>query len=284
MDTTMVLRDGRALGFAEYGDPGGKPVFFFHAAGSSRLHHPGDSLLRDVGIRFISTDRPGHGLSDPQPGRRLLDWPDDVQQLADQLGIDRFFVAGWSSGGPYALACAHEMPGRVAAGAISGGLAPPERPHPYRGMPLANRVLMFGGRRCRPLVCLLRRLARATIQGDDQGDGARIVSTFPAVDRDLLHGPGERRLFVQDIREGYRQGWRGPADDDVLINRPWGFCLEDVAARIDIWQGAMDRNVPAWQARYQHDRIPHSRLSIWPDLGHLGLLARWEEVLARLVE
>ncbi|MGD2207105.1 MAG: hypothetical protein PVH17_10025 [Anaerolineae bacterium] len=67
---TIVLSDGRALGFAEYGDPAGQPVFFFHAAGSSGLHHPAESILRDLGIRFITTDRPGHGLS----SRRSRPW------------------------------------------------------------------------------------------------------------------------------------------------------------------------------------------------------------------
>jgi pimeloyl-ACP methyl ester carboxylesterase len=284
MATTMVLRDGRILGFADYGDPTGNPIFFFHAAGSSRLHHPRESILWDLGIRFIATDRPGHGLSDPQPGRTLLDWPDDVRQLADHLDIDRFSVAGWSSGGPYALACAHNLPTRVEAGAVIAGLAPPERPHPYRDLPFANQVLMFGARRCRPLVSLLRQLGYAMIRDDNKRQGSGIISTFPPVDRDLLQAPEDREQFVQDIREGYRQGWQGPAHDDRLINRPWGFRLTDISVRIDIWQGERDRNVPPHQAHYQHDRIPHSRLTLWPDLGHLGLLTRWREVLASLVE
>ncbi len=34
---TMVLKDSRFLGFAEYGDPHGKPVFYFHGFPGSRL-------------------------------------------------------------------------------------------------------------------------------------------------------------------------------------------------------------------------------------------------------
>ena len=89
---TISLRDGRLLGYAQYGDLSGKPVFHFHGSGGSRLEHPVDnSILTDLGIRFISTDRPGHGLSDMHPNRKLLDWPDDIIQLADHLGIDTFF-------------------------------------------------------------------------------------------------------------------------------------------------------------------------------------------------
>lgn len=34
---TLWLRDGRLLGYAEYGDLDGKPVFFFHGWPGSRL-------------------------------------------------------------------------------------------------------------------------------------------------------------------------------------------------------------------------------------------------------
>ena len=76
------LHDGRALGYAEYGDRGGKPVFFFQGTPGSRLLHPDETQLRAFGARLIMLDRPGFGLSDFQSGRRLLDWPGDVGEVA----------------------------------------------------------------------------------------------------------------------------------------------------------------------------------------------------------
>ena len=102
---TIVLKDGRKLAYAEWGDPAGKPVFHFHGSSGSRLERPPDEKVL-TGIRLITIDRPGHGLSDFKPGYRLLDWPDDVTALADHLGINKFAVEGWSFGGPYAIACA----------------------------------------------------------------------------------------------------------------------------------------------------------------------------------
>mgnify|MGYP002713305070 CR=1 FL=1 len=92
------------LGYAEYGDPAGKPVFHFHGSGGSRLEHPvtPESL---EGVRYICMDRPGHGNSDYAEGYTMLDFPDDVVQLADHLQLDKFYVLGWSAGGPRALAC-----------------------------------------------------------------------------------------------------------------------------------------------------------------------------------
>ena len=44
--------------------------------------------------------------------------------VADHLGHHRFLVVGLSGGGPYALACEHEMADRVMAVGILGGLVP----------------------------------------------------------------------------------------------------------------------------------------------------------------
>ena len=96
---TIVLKDGRKLGYAEYGDFNGKPVFFFHGWVGSRLEGGiVDEQSKKVGIRLIAPDRPGIGLSDIKIGRTFLDWSDDVLELADAIGIERFAVLGISGG------------------------------------------------------------------------------------------------------------------------------------------------------------------------------------------
>ena len=110
-DKTLLLRNGRKLAYAEYGDPDGCPVMLFHGNPSSRLSWgliPGSPFRPHV--RLIAPDRPGFGRSDFQPGRRLLDWPDDVCELADALELNRFAVLGVSGGGPATLACAWKIP------------------------------------------------------------------------------------------------------------------------------------------------------------------------------
>jgi pimeloyl-ACP methyl ester carboxylesterase len=128
-----TLPDGRRLAYAEYGAPAGTPVFFFQGTPSSRLMHPDEDVTRDLGVRLIMADRPGFGLSDPKPGRTLLDWPDDVVALADALGIDRFGAVGVSGGGPYTAACAYRIPHRLTAAAIVGGSGPVDMPGTLAG-------------------------------------------------------------------------------------------------------------------------------------------------------
>ncbi|MGB3702915.1 MAG: alpha/beta hydrolase [Anaerolineales bacterium] len=284
-NSTLTLTDGRKLGYVEYGEPQGKAVFHFNGSGGSRLEYPADqAILTDLGIRFIASDRPGHGISDPQPDRSLLNWPDDITQLADHLNIDRFYVQGWSAGGPHALACAYQLPERVIAGAIISGLAPPDRPGPYQGLPLPNRMLMILGRTAPSLVYLFRRMARSMIMGEPEEAGGKLASTFPEVDQQLILGTEYEQLLVVDIQEGYRQGWQGPAQDDIIINSPWGFDMAEINVRIDIWQGEVDKNVPLNQGQYQHELLPNSRLRILPGQAHLYLLTHWREILSSLVE
>jgi pimeloyl-ACP methyl ester carboxylesterase len=57
---TITLRDGRTLGYAEYGDPNGKPLLWFHGFPGCRLD---GKLVEEAagaaGVRVIAPDRPG---------------------------------------------------------------------------------------------------------------------------------------------------------------------------------------------------------------------------------
>jgi hypothetical protein len=92
-NSTLVLKDGRKLGYAQYGSPTGRPVFFLHGHPASRLEaaHLHDDAVK-VGARIICPERPGFGLSSPQPGRTLLDTARDVEQLGDHLKLEKYGI------------------------------------------------------------------------------------------------------------------------------------------------------------------------------------------------
>jgi pimeloyl-ACP methyl ester carboxylesterase len=122
---TITLPDGRTLGYAEYGDPKGRPVIYFHGWPSSRLQSKlANTKAKWQHVRLIAVDRPGFGLSTYQEGRTILDWPDDVAVLADALMIKKFAVLGVSGGGPYVAAAAYKIPDRLTKASIAVGLAP----------------------------------------------------------------------------------------------------------------------------------------------------------------
>lgn len=126
------LRDGRRLAYVEWGDLVGTPIFEFHGLPSPRqAETTSDVFLRDHEIHRITVDRPGVGFSDPLSQRKLVDWPDDVVQLAHRWGLKRFAVLGVSGGARHALACAWALPDRVTAVALVSGLGPMDRPRAF---------------------------------------------------------------------------------------------------------------------------------------------------------
>jgi pimeloyl-ACP methyl ester carboxylesterase len=98
----------------EFGDPAGRPVFYAHGGPGS---HVEGKLFHEVALcrkyRFIATDRPGMGESTYLADRKLLDYPRDIAELADALGIDKFGVMGWSGGGAHTTVCAYAIPERL---------------------------------------------------------------------------------------------------------------------------------------------------------------------------
>ncbi|MEN8242017.1 MAG: hypothetical protein ABFS17_08865 [Chloroflexota bacterium] len=162
-------------------------------------------------------------------------------------------------------------------------LAPVDRPKPYDGLPIPNKILNFLGRKAPGLVYLFRRLVYPMVMGEPEEAGKKLAKSFPSVDRQLVEKPENQKMMVASVQEGYKQGWQGPAQDDIVINSPWGFRLEDIDPRIDIWQGEVDKNVPISQGKYQHEKIPNSALTIMLGQAHLYLLTNWRIVLEKLV-
>lgn len=280
----LILKDGRTLGYAEYGVATGKPIFHFHGSGSSRLENPGSkNILTQFGVRLITVDRPGHGLSDYQPDRRLLDWPQDIAQLANHLNIEGFSVMGHSAGGPHALACAHELPERIVAGAAISCVAPMSRTRPYDGMPLLNQILARSARQFPWFTHFARKITRNMVIQDAEKAAQKLMASIPDADKDILSKPKNVDNMVLSIQEGFQQGSEGVAHDDILVNTDWGFDIKSIEPRIDIWHGKLDVNVPIHAAHYLHNQIPHNRYYEFSDKGHFFILDSWEEVFKSLL-
>jgi pimeloyl-ACP methyl ester carboxylesterase len=258
-------------------------VLFFHGLPSCRLMHPDAEASRALGVRVVVADRPGFGRSDPKPGRSLLDWADDVAELADALELPRFAAAGPSGGGPFVAACACRLSSRVARAAILGGSGPIDAPGALAGMTLERRV-GYGLARHAP--ALLRLALRW--RGDPRRDPERFFDGYtrhnPPGDQALLARPQVRAMFLASYAEAVHQGLGAFAWELQLVARPWGFRLEDLKVPIAIWQGADDNLTPVGMARALARAIPNATLHILPGEGHLFLLSRWQEIVTDLLE
>jgi len=287
-DFTIRLRDGRRMKSLEVGKSDGVPLFHFHGNGSSRLEVlMVQAMAEHLGVRLMSLDRPGIGRSDPKPGYRLLDWPDDVVEVADQLGIERFAVEGLSGGAPFVLACAYKIPHRLTGCSL---ISPATGPFlkPAGSFALRSEVWMLVH-----LPWLVRALFRLSMRlsGSDEASFeqklVRAGARLGAADQLLLGIPEIRKVFAQATAECFRQAADAGTKDGLVYSRPWGFQVEAITfEQLFLWQGEQDRVMPAAAARLLAQALPHCTATFYPDEGHLSTFVNhaqdiWKAALHR---
>jgi len=267
----VTLADGRDLAYEEYGDPDGRPVLSFHGGLSSRLDAaPAAAAAADLGIRLISPDRPGMGRSTFQPGRRLLDWPNDVTELADALDLTQFAVMGWSCGGPYAAACAARLGARVASMALLSSAIPLDQFGTTRGLTTDDRLLLALVNRAPWLASAVMRLTIA--DASDTRLFKEMARSLPAVDRAVIKEAPDPAASVAFVRESMRQGTAGCLQDYRIFGGPWGFELEAVTQPVSIWEGTDDHTGPPEYRAFLKAHMPQATITLVPHEGHLSLL------------
>jgi pimeloyl-ACP methyl ester carboxylesterase len=268
-DSRVSLIGRRTLAYSEIGEPGWPCVFFFHGAPMSRLHlaYLERQFLAE-GIRVVSPDRPGYGGSSPQPARSMADWPSDVAALADALGIDRFVVAGHSSGGPYAVACASLLPERVLAGIVLGGVTDMGWPGAWEGYIDSECELMRLPDEAAGIAWCVERYGE-----DGQGFFTATDFEWSEPDNALLADEQIGPALESVMAEALRQGVTGYAQDIVVQGRPWPFDPQAIAVPVHVVHGTSDALVPLAHSRHTSEVIPGSTMHVLQAHGHLTTVA-----------
>lgn len=281
---TTTLADGRRLGFAEYGPPDGVAAMLFGGSSGRYLKPCSDELLDRLGVRLILAERPGFGLSDFQPKRTLLDWPDDVAQLADHLGLARFAVIAGSQGGPYGAACGYKLADRLSSLTLVSALAPFDVPGLTEGMAPALAMLPKLARYAPFLLRPMQGATVAFIRRNPEAAVRRLFANLPPADQVVLQQPDLIQTFVRDLPEAYRQGGRGAAHDIYVVCHPWGFQPAEIRAKTFVWQGEADPNVPPVMGRYFAETIPNCAAAFMPGAGHMLFYTHFDQILRQAVE
>ncbi|MGE5139276.1 MAG: alpha/beta fold hydrolase [Rudaea sp.] len=284
---TIKLRDGRAIGFAEYGNPRGRPILHMHGFPSSRFEGGHQALVEiacRLNARVFVIERPGIGNSDFRVLRSVADWPATVAEFADAVGLDHFILMGASAGGVYALACAEGLPRRTLAVGIISGLGPLDVPGSMDGMTPALRLLSTAACRVpRSVPRLLAMLGSVAHAAPDLYNRV-LAAGLSASDRAVLDRPGARSMFNAMLSGALQAGSRGVAQDLKLLCESWKLKLGEIPVPVFLWHGEADRIVPPSHARYLASAIPPSRVQFFSNEGHLSLiLCHWGEILSDLL-
>lgn len=284
VDSTIRLRDGRRLKILSVGRSDGIPIFHFHGNGSSRLELfavPSlPSLVEHLEVRLICPDRPGIGGSDERRGYHLLDWPDDVLEVADQLGINRFAVEGFSGGAPFALACASTIPHRLTA---CGLISPATGPFLLQAGSFALRSQIWMLTHLPWVVRTLFRLSMRLSGSDETSLEKRLMRTrtrLGEADSQIFDNESVRKAFARATAENLRQARDAATQDGIVYSKPWGFQVEALPfERVFLWQGERDPIMPAAAARLLVQALPHCTATFSPNDGHLSTFVKHAETI-----
>jgi pimeloyl-ACP methyl ester carboxylesterase len=278
----VQLHDGRRVGYAEYGPPGGRPVLWFHGTPGARRQIPPVARLaaNELDVRLIAVERPGVGASTPFLHRAIGDYANDVADFTNRLGIDRFGIVALSGGGPYALACARHLADRVVAVALLRGVAPTCGPDAAPGgvvsltarfQPMLRALREPFGRS----LWLFTRVAKPFASPAFD----LYVRLSPEGDQRVFKRPEMKAMFIDDLLLGSTRRFHAFVYDLVLFGRPWGFSARDIDVPVRFWHGDADHIVPLAHGEHVASLVRGATLRVRPGESHLGSLDAAEEVL-----
>jgi len=287
LEGNIAVGEDRRIGFAEFGDPQGRAVFWLHGTPGARRQIPMEARVfaEQRSIRLIGVDRPGIGSSTPFQYENVLAFAVDMATIADTLGIDKMAVVGLSGGGPYALACAAAMPERIVAAGVLGGVAPTVGPDAIGGGlmalgTLAAPVIQIAGGPIRLAASTLIRLIRPVAEPAVY----LYAAISPEADRKMLVRPEFKAMFLDDLLNGSRKQMAAPFADIVVFARDWGFRLDEVKVPVRWWHGDRDHIVPFAHGQHVVSGLPDAELHQLPGESHLAGLGRAEDILSTMLD
>ena len=282
------LKNGGSLAYVQYGDPRGTPVFFFHGWPSSKtMAQLTDAAARELGVRIISPDRPGIWESTFQPNRRLADWPGVLEQLANHLRLERFYIFAISGGAPYAYAAGLLMREQVRAIAIVSGAPPIVDLTDQAGLLKLYRSILALYRRSPKLLRALFYAARpiASLRPPIRLRPLLLkIMQLQTCDASALRDSAAFEACFESQRRAWRASAKGLMADAEIYARPWGFRLEDVDVPVRLWHGKQDRAFSVRLAEEVAQRLPNCQAHFIDNEGHYSLPIRHvREILADLI-
>ena len=288
MKERVRLGDGRWLEAVVRGAEEGTLRVFHHGSPSAaQPFEPFHRAAADRSIVLVFYSRPGFGESSRHEGRTVASAAADAAALADHLGHETFLTAGWSGGGPHALACAALLPDRVRAAATIAGVAPydAEGLDWTAGIGEDNRIeYPLAARDPEALLEWMEPHAQAMATIEADGIVAEMRSLMSGVDAAQVTGEFGQNLAAS-FRSAFRHGPWGWYDDDLAFVRHWGFDPSEIRVPVSIWQGRQDLMVPIAHGEWLAAHIPGARVHLRPEHGHLSLgIGAFGEILDELLE
>lgn len=289
MQNLMTARDGRKLDVILGGN--------IHSSIALVCHHgtPSDATIwngwhEDAlqhNLCLIAISRPGYAYSERKSGRSVSCVVSDVEDVLDELGIQKFLTIGWSGGGPHALACAEGLPKRCIAASILAGVGPHGEPDldsmsDMGPENIEHKKIAIQGEEP------LRKWAKENTNSWPTIADEELVNALgglvPEIDVIALNEHGMSTVWASSIRRSLQNGIDGYIDDSLIFCKYWGFKPDDIVIPVTIWQGNLDLMVPFTHGEWLIKHIPHARSRLELGHGHISLIVdKKQEIIEDLL-
>lgn len=250
----VEIGGGVEVHLRDEGPRDGIPILLLHGSNAD-LHtwEPWVERLKDT-YRIIRFDQIGHGLTGPNIAgdHSIASFIEDIDEVADALKLDQFFLGGNSMGGSHTVGYALERPERLLGIVLvdAGGIKVKQEAEGNIGFsiartPVLNQLIKHVTPRS-----LVEQSLRESVSNED-------IVTDEAVDRywELLRYPGNREATL----ERFSRGWAGFSEEKVKrITVP----------ALIVW-GEEDALIPVEAGKRYDALLPNSELVIYPKIGHL---------------
>ncbi len=276
---SMHLHDGRRLVWKEFGLPDGKPVMVFHSLTGA---HPDYHAASEKGLRLIVPERPGAHGSDPLHGRNILDWADDVQQLADHLEFETFSLIGYSAGSPYALACIDKIPHRVRNISLVSAMAPVRSEDDLIGMIPLNYTAMRLGHKSPDLMVDFMKVFLKELEQNPDSYFTNVADHQPDTDRAVLLEEKTKAQFMLAFQSAAKENFQQMCDEITLCASDWPIDLSRFQGQISIWHGLDDPLVPVAMSKRIAAMAVDPKLYFIEGSGNYLTYSHWDKILLEL--
>lgn len=271
----ITLADGRCLAWSEWGPEAGLPLLFCTGAGMSGCLGFGTEYLAQFKLRLLAIDRPGLGLSSPDPAKTLKSWVEDIRFWQQALGFKQLVAVGFSQGAPFAYALA--AAGLLQQLAIVAGQDDFHQPQ-VRALLHPDVAQMVTDIETQPDEFYSRFIRFA----DAQGLWQLIISMSSQLDQGFYLSDHFNGAYQQALLEGFSQGPAGYVRDLVNTFSPWPFQLEEILCPVTLWYGQQDQSSvhsPDYGLN-QSQRLPQAELKVVSEAGGALLWQYAEQILS----
>ena len=288
------LESGKQLAFFTEGNVEDPAVVCCPAAGMGKCCFiPREPI---PGVFLIAIDDMGHGNSSPLEGLPVFsESVPEIQELVDHLGINQFFVLGWSRGGVHAMQIATALHERVLGCAVvssPGNLHHPSLSKKERKKIDAQGALIMTAPGC--IGGLVRRMMKGIYYYPDKtkdfGFAGHSSGGFSYYKSKATGGaPKEMssdHFYVTKLLDSELHGMNtvtGLSLEMQGLFHPWSYDIANIKCPCFLYVESKGE-VPITHVQLNNRLIPGSELIVFQEHGHCSIMMEFEKIVLGLVK